>query len=234
MWDQVKEALAQSTARLLTRFATLLPGLAALILALLLSIFLAVILAIVVRRLLTSLQLEERLVRWGFLSLAEWPAMKNAALFVSRAIAGLVIFVGILIGITAFDAEWTSLLARSALAYIPNILGAVLVLLVGSIVARFLARGVLIAAVNMNLQYARLLSLGVKWLLVVLASAMALDQLKIAPRIVELAFAILFGGIVLALALAVGLGSKELVTKSLERDAKKASREEIEDPLRHL
>jgi Conserved TM helix len=234
MWDQVKEALAQSTARLLTRFATLLPGLAALILALLLSIFLAVILAIAVRRLLTSLQLEERLVRWGFVSLAEWPAMKNPALFVSRAIAGLVIFVGILIGITAFDAEWTSLLARSALAYIPNMLGAVLVLLVGSIVARFLARGVLIAAVNMNLQYARLLSVGVKWLLVVLASAMALDQLKIAPRIVELAFAILFGGIVLALALAVGLGSKELVTKSLERDAKKASKEEIEDPLRHL
>jgi uncharacterized membrane protein len=155
-------------------------------------------------------------------------------LFVSRAIAGLVIFVGFLIGITALDAEWTSLLARSTLAYIPNILGAVLVLLVGSIVARFLARGVLIAAVNMNLQYARLLSVGVKWLLVVLASAMALDQLKIAPRIVELAFAILFGGIVLALALAVGLGSKELVTKSLERDAKKAPREEIEDPLRHL
>jgi hypothetical protein len=234
MWDQVKEALAQSTARFLTRFATLLPGLAALILALLLSVFLAVILAIVVRRLLTSLQLEERLVRWGFASLAEWPAMKNPALFVSRAIAGLVIFVGFLIGITAFDAEWTSLLARSALAYIPNILGAVLVLLVGSIVARFLARGVLIAAVNMKLQYARLLSSGVKWLLVVLASAMALDQLKIAPRIVELAFAILFGGIVLALALAVGLGSKELVTKSLERDAKKAPREEIEDPLRHL
>jgi hypothetical protein len=234
MWDQVKEALAQSTARFLTRFATLLPGLAAMILALLLSIFLAVILAIPVRRLLTSLQLEGRLVRWGFVSLAEWPAMKNPALFVSRAIAGLVIFVGFLIGITAFDAEWTSLLARNTLAYIPNILGAVLVLLVGSIVARFLARGVLIAAVNMNLQYARLLSIGVKWLLVVLASAMALDQLKIAPRIVELAFAILFGGIVLALALAVGLGSKELVTKSLERDAKRASREEIEDPLRHL
>ena len=50
MWDQVKEALAQSTARFLTRFATLLPGLAALIVALLLSVFLAIILAIAVRR----------------------------------------------------------------------------------------------------------------------------------------------------------------------------------------
>lgn len=230
MWNQMEQALAQSTARFLIRFATLLPGLAALVVALLVSIFLAAILAVGVRRLLDSLQIEERLLRWGFASLA----MKKPALFVSRVIAGLVIFIGFLIGITAFDAEWTSLIARSTLAYIPNILGAGIVLLIGNIIARFLARGVLIGAVNMNVQYARLLSVCVKWLLIVLASAMALDQLKIAPHIVELAFAILFGGIVFALALAVGLGAKEVVAKSLERDARRASREEIDDPLRHL
>ncbi len=161
--------------------------------------------------------------------------MKNPAVLVSRAIAYLVVVVGFLIGMEAFDAEWTSLLARNVFAYIPNILAAVLVLLVGSIIARFLARSALIGAVNMNLQYARLLSVGVKWLVVVLAAAMALDQLGIAPRIVELAFGILFGGIGhLRPALAIGLGSKELVTKSLDRDVKKASSEEIEDPLHHL
>jgi hypothetical protein len=74
----------------------------------------------------------------------------------------------------------------------------------------------------------------VKWLVVVLSLAMALEHLKIAPRVVELAFGILFGGIVLALALAVGLGSKELVTKSLGGEAKKQPSEVIEDPLRHL
>jgi hypothetical protein len=234
MWDQVKQALTQSTALFLTRLVSMLPGLAALIVAVLISIALGCILAIVIRRLLTSLQFEQRLVRWGFSSLAGPSPMKNPAVLVSRAIAYLVVFVGFLIGMEAFDAEWTSLLARSVFAYIPNILAAVLVLLVGSIIARFLARSALIGAVNMNLQYARLLSVGVKWLVVVLAAAMALDQLRIAPGIVDLAFGILFGGIVLALALAVGLGSKELVTKSLDRDVKKTSGEEIEDPLRHL
>jgi len=92
----------------------------------------------------------------------------------------------------------------------------------------------LIGGVNLNLQYARLLSAGVKWLVIVLAVAMALEHLKIAPGIVELAFGILFGGIVLALALAVGLGSKELVTKSLERDAKNVASENIEEPFRHV
>jgi hypothetical protein len=44
----------------------------------------------------------------------------------------------------------------------------------------------------------------------------------------------LAGSIVFALALAVGLGSEEFVTKSLERDAKKVSSDTVEDPLRHL
>jgi hypothetical protein len=69
---------------------------------------------------------------------------------------------------------------------------------------------------------------------------MALEHLKIAPGIVQLAFGILFGGIVLSMALAVGLGSKEFVSKSLEPDAKRASSDARaaepveEDPLRHL
>ena len=67
-----------------------------------------------------------------------------------------------------------------------------------------------------------------------LAVAMALEHLKIAPAIVQVAFGILFGGIVFALALAVGLGSKEFVTKSLERDTKTAPSDTVEDPLRHL
>ena len=153
---------------------------------------------------------------------------------VSRTVACIVILTGFLIGIAAFDAESTSLLVLSVFAYIPNIIGAILVLFVGSIIASFLARSVLIGAVNLNLQYARLLSMGVKWLVFVLAVAMALEHLKIAPGIVDLAFGILFGGIVLTLVLAVGLNSKELVTKSLERDTKESSTENVEEPFRHV
>ena len=84
----------------------------------------------------------------------------------------------------------------------------------------------LISAVNLQIQWARLLSLGVKWLVLVLAGAMALEHLGIGGQIVRLAFGILFGGIVLALALAVGLGSKDMVSRSLERQAGKSLEEE--------
>ena len=240
MWQQVKQALADSTAHFLTKFASLLPGLVALILALLVSLLLAWILATIVRRLLTSLQFDERLGRWGFAPLAERSPINSPTLLVSRSLAALVIVSGFLIGIAAFDLEWTYLFVQSILAYIPNVLTACLVLLVGNVIARFLARSVLIGAVNLNLQYARFLSIGVKWLVIVLSFAMALEHLRIAAGVVELAFGILFGGIVLCMALAVGLGSREFVSKSLEPDAKRASSdaraaEPVEgDPLRHL
>lgn len=234
MWGQVKLALEQATAHFLTRFASLLPGLVALIVAVFISIVVAWMLAAIIRRLLVGMHFDERLVRWGFPAPAESPHPNPVSLLISRAIGLLVILAGFLIGLAAFDSEWTSLLAREMLDYIPNLLGAALVLLIGSVIARFLARSVLIGAVNMNLQYARLLSVGVKWLVVVLAVAMALEHLRIARGIVELGFGILFGGIVFALALAVGLGSKDFVTKSLSRDAQKAHSEAVEDPLRHL
>lgn len=233
MWLQIKEALAQSTTRFLTRFAGLLPGLVAFIVAIVVSLVVAIILAFLIRRLLDGLEFEKHLSSWGFGSMEDWSPTNRPTLLVARSIAFLVIVIGFVIGIAAFNAQWTTMLAQALFAYIPNIIGAVLVLLVGVIVARFLGRSVLIGAVNMNLQHARLLSVGVKWLVIVLAVAMALDHLRIAPGIVELAFGILFGGIVLSLSLAVGLGSKELVSKSLERDARRSS-EVLEDPLRHL
>lgn len=233
MWLQIKEALAQSTTRFLTRFAGLLPGLVAFIVAIVVSLVVAIVLAFLIRRLLDGLEFEKHLSSWGFGSIEDWSPTNRPTLLVARSIAFLVIVIGFVIGIAAFNAQWTTMLAQALFAYIPNIIGAVLVLLVGVIVARFLGRSVLIGAVNMNLQHARLLSVGVKWLVIVLAVAMALDHLRIAPGIVELAFGILFGGIVLSLSLAVGLGSKELVSKSLERDARRSS-EVLEDPLRHL
>ena len=184
MWEQVRQALNQSTTKFLTGLAHLLPGMVALILALLVSFFAAWVLAIVVRRLLTSIRFYDLLIPWGFASVADWSPVSSPTRLVSRTAACAVILAGFLIGIAAFDAESTSLLVRNIFAYIPNIVGAMLVLLIGGVVASFLSRSVLINAVNLNLQYARLLSLGVKWLVTVNAwpVAMALEHLEIAPR----------------------------------------------------
>ena len=234
MWEQVKQALYQSTTRFVTRLATLVPGFIALLVALLISFLLAWIVWMIVRRLLSSMRFDERVARWGLSSLVEWSPQSSPTLLVSGTIACAIVVAGFLIGIAAFNSDLTSSLVRSIFAYVPNVVGAIVILTVGAVVARYVARSVLIGAVNLNLGYARLLSVGTRWLVIVLTVAMALVHLRIAAGIVELAFGILFGGIVFALALAVGLGSKELVTKSLERDAKRTPADVMEEPLRHL
>ncbi|MDE3161104.1 MAG: hypothetical protein KGM92_20245 [Acidobacteriota bacterium] len=234
MWEQIGQALNQSMVRVLSQLASLLPGILALILALLVSAVVAGVLAAVLRRSLMSVEFDRRLPRWGFPTLAEWSPSKSPTLLVTRAIALIIMLIGFLVGVSAFDVALTSQLVMRLFEYLPNVLAAVVVLVAGTIIARFLARSVLIGAVNMNLQYAPLLSAGVKWLVMVLAVAMALEHLAIGGGIIRMAFAILFGGIVLALALAVGLGSKELVSRSLEREASRTAAQGSREPVSHL
>ena len=234
MWHQVEQTLDESTVRVLSRLASLLPGMLALLVAVLFSALLAWLIALALRRFLHSIQFDKQLERWGFTGIAELSPQQSPALLVTRVVSWSIVLLGFVLGLGAFDATLTSQAALRLFGYLPNVLSALLVILVGSVVARYLARSVLIESVNMNLQYARLLSLGVKWMVMVVTIAMALENLQIGSGIVHLAFAILFGGIVLALALAVGLGSKELVSRSLERESAKSATADTEEPFRHL
>jgi Mechanosensitive ion channel, conserved TM helix len=233
MWSHVEQALNQSTVRVLSGIAQLLPGLVAMIISVLLAAFLAWLLRVFLRRALKGVEFDAWLGRWGLGGLADWSPSKSPTLLVTRVVSWGVILIGFLVGITAFDATLTSKLALQAFGYIPDVLAAVLVLVVGIFVAGFLARSVLIGAVNLNLEYARFLSAGVRWLVLILTAAMALDHLGVGKGIVDLAFAILFGGIVLTLALAIGLGSKDMVSRSLERRASQPPANE-DDGLQHL
>jgi hypothetical protein len=233
MWEQVKQALNESIGRVVAGTASLLPGFVALLVALIAAAVLGWLLAFVLRRFLRGIDFDAQVNRIGLAGLADLAPGKSPTVLVARTAAWLVILVGFMIGVTAFDAALTSELALRLFRYVPNVIAAIVLLLLGSVLSRFMARGVLIAAVNRNLQHAALLSVGVKWLVLVLAATMALEHLGIGGRIVELAFGLLFGGIVLTLALAIGLGSKDLVSRSLERQVTKTPEEEVE-PFRHL
>lgn len=232
MWDQVREALNQSMIRVLDQLAGILPGFVALIVAVVFASAIAWGVAYLARRVLRSLKFDERLIGWG-MPTRDWSPSLSPSVLLSSLIFWLIVFAGFLVGVAAFDTTLTAQLMFQFVGYLPTLVIAVVILLAGNLIARFVSRSVLIGAVNMNLQYATLLATGVKWMIMVLAVAMALDHLAIAQDIVHLAFGLLFGGIVLALVLAVGLGSKELVSRSLERDARKKSAEAAE-PFRHL
>ena len=223
MGYQIEFALRQSAGRVLDTLAAFLPGILALLLAFIIFALLGAAAAWLVRRVLSAARFDERLAArqtsGGLFSVAEWsPANSPTQLFASLA-WWICILAGLAVGISALNASYStsSVVSMFLLPYITHIVGAALILLAGALLSRFLSRSILIGAVNAQLQYARFLSLGVKWLVLTLAGAMALDHLRIGGAIVELAFGILFGGIVLTLALAIGLGSRELVSRSIEK-----------------
>ncbi len=116
----------------------------------------------------------------------EWSSSNTPIFVVTRIVFWASIVVGLFVGIAAFDAASAFRFSAYILGYLSKIIAAAVVLLVGIIIARFLSRSVLINGVNMNLQYARLLSLGVKWLVLVFTAAMVLDHLGIARSIVDI------------------------------------------------
>src|SRR5215469_5590064 len=229
MGQQVEFALRQSMHRVLVVLVSFLPGLLAFLVAVILFALVGVIIAWIARRILSTARFDERLSRGTAgsapASLFQWTSNQPPSRLVSRALFWLCTLVGVAVGISAFGASYSSdsQVPIFLLPYLTHVIGAILILFAGTLIARFLARSVLIGAVNAQLQYARILSLGVKWLVLVLTAAMALDHLQVGGAIVSLAFGILFGGIVLTLSLAVGLGSRELVSRSIERTMERPS-----------
>jgi hypothetical protein len=233
MWNHIEQTLHDSMGRVTMKVATLLPGVLAFIIVLLIFIAIAWIIATIVRRVLMAARFDERIGR-GSGSIAELSPVHTPTVLVTRLIFWGFVLIGVLVGLAAFEASSAeSGFAAYIFAYLPRIVGAAILLFVGTVLARFLSRSVLITAVNLNLHYARLLATGVKWMVMVLTAAMVLDHLALGGAIVELAFGILFGGIVLALALAVGLGSRDLVSRSLERETARSNETHQEEQRLH-
>jgi len=219
IWSFLVDSIHQSVLRVVSLVAVMLPGLIAFLVSVILMALLGAFTSYLVKRILVWRQFDERMQRTNASVISEWSPRGTPSALVGRIIFWIFVLCGMVIGVLALDASYASgdRVSSSFLPIISRYVGAGLLVIAGSIIARFLARSVLIGAVNYQLHYARFLSVGVKWLVLVLTGAMALDHLGIGGNIVELAFGILFGGIVLTLALAVGLGSRDLVSRSLER-----------------
>jgi hypothetical protein len=234
MWTGVRGNFDDAFARVLTAVAGFVPGIALMLLVLAFAGLVAVVVRFALRRSLAGVDFDRRVHRWGLTSTGEWTPKSSPTTIVAHAGFWFVLLVGFLAGLQGLDTRVTDAIASRTLDWIPNLLGAILIFAAGIGVARFLERTALIGAVNMQIQQARLLALGVKWLVVLLSAALALQEMRVGGAILTVSFAVVFGGIVLALALAVGLGSREAVSRGWERSFHEEKRPENVDEVRHM
>jgi Conserved TM helix len=232
MWEQVDRILRQATSQIVDQVADFLPGVVVSLVLLLTAILVAIVVRVLLVRVLRGLEFDRRAEQWGLAGFANWSASSSPSLALARATSWAIFFMGVLVSLTALNATIPSRLAMSMFEYVPHLLAALMILVAGAITARFLARSALIGAVNMRIQSARLISLGVKWLVLLVAIAMALDHLGIGRTILPLAFGIVFGGVVLAAALALGLGARGIVSRALEEQLGESS--SADDKVDHV
>src|SRR5512135_3631373 len=107
MFDQVKQALYESSMRVVTGLARLLPGFVALIVAVLVSSLVAMLLAWLLRRFLRGIQFDGKLAGLGLSGLTDVSPARSPTMLVVGFVRWCVILAGALIGVAAFDAAIT-------------------------------------------------------------------------------------------------------------------------------
>jgi hypothetical protein len=176
----------------------------------------AIVLRTVVRRVLGWLRLNAAAERAGVAQL-----LKLAALPPADTLAGSIVFwivwLGFLLsGVNVLGFESLQGLAADFTNFVPKLVIALAIVVVGFVGANFAWRATLLAAVNAKLPSPRVLSGAVRILILILTGAMALEQIAVARTIVLTAFAIAFGAVMLGLAIAFGIGGGGIARRILE------------------
>jgi len=199
--------------RLQTSFTEVFGELIPALLGALIIVFAGYLLAKVLERLadrgLRRIGLNNMLARGGVMEAVERSgAHVNPTRVLSNLVFWLVMFAVILVAANALGLESLASVFGELVSYIPSVIAAIVIILVGIVLGQFV--GGLIGASAGALHGGRALARVGSGGIILLAVFMALQELGIATEIVTTAFAILFGAIALAIALAFGLGSREL------------------------
>jgi hypothetical protein len=219
--------------RLVDQSAHIVPILVMVVVTIIVGGFVAFVLRWLTYRLLQLARFDRLVQRTGFASMIERTGVfRSPSDLGARFVQAVVWVLVALFALNATDTPASVEMVRRFVDYIPNVVAAGLVLLLGVVVSRMASRSALLAAVNAQWPAARLIAGGVRVLVMTLAIVIALEQLHVGSLPLLVAFAIVFAGIVFALSLAFGLGARDMARQWLEAKVRSSVAEE--EVFRHL
>src|SRR5499427_2222856 len=208
-------------------FTQTLPALLGALVILFAGYLLAKVLEKLTERGLRKIRLNHLLERGGVTQAVERSGTHvNPTRVLANLVFWLVMFTVILLAANALGLESLANVVSTLVSYIPSVIAAIVIILVGIVLGGFV--GGLIAASAGAVHGGRALARLGRGGVIVLAIFMALQELGIATDIVTTAFAILFGAIAFALALAFGLGNRDLAAEITREWYERYKRERAE------
>lgn len=143
---------------------------------------------------------------------------------ISEVCYWLVLLIVVVTTANSLGLQAVAALFNKVALYLPNIIVAILVLVFGTLLARFINRLVFAWLNNLGVNGSLTISTIAEYAVQIFAVFVALEQLNIGTQLITAAFIILFGSVCLALALAFGLGGKEWAAGVIEKSASKPSK----------
>jgi hypothetical protein len=236
MGEVWRVAITDSFNKFLGKVLTFLPNLLAMITIFVVGFLIAWLVKLFLLRFLKAIQFDRVSERWGLTYMFSKGGMSySPAHLLSRFFYWIIVLITLILGIDALELTATQNFIARFFNYLPHLFAALIILVIGYLIAIFLGQTALIAAVNAQMESARLLSRIIRWFIIILSLTMALSQLGIGQNVIVAAFTILFGGIVLALAIAFGWGGRELAKDFLQKLSKGREKEgEEKDKISHI
>jgi small-conductance mechanosensitive channel len=223
--------LEQAYHNLVGMISDFLPRLVVMLIIIAIGLLIALVLKYVLRGVLGLTKIDRVSEEAGasrILRIAHLPSM---SILLDRSVFWITWFGFVLVGLSVLNVAGLQGQIARLFQFLPEVFIGILILFLGLMTANFLSRAVLLASVNAGFPSPRILSWSVRFVILILAIAMTLDELGVARQTVISAFSILLGAVMLGLAIAFGLGGQELARKSLEKYLGNSKKENGKEPL---
>lgn len=234
MREMIMSELVQAYHEFVRELAHLLPQLIEMLIIALLGWVIAYVLKVTVRGGMRLARFEKLSDNAGASQLLHKAALPSSTELLSRLVFWVAWLGFILLGVNVLGIVGLREYISRFFFFLPHLFVALFIIFFGLLAASFFSRAALLAGVNANLPSARLLSLSVRTIIIILVISMAFEELGLAEQTVLVAFGIVFGALMLGLAIAFGIGGQDLARQFLERRLVHKKGKEKEDELSPL
>lgn len=234
MREIIVTELTQAVQQMARDFAHYLPRLIVMLIIVLAGWLIAYLLKLIVRSILRLARFSKLSENVGATQLLHKAALPSAPELASKFVFWVAWVGFVLVGVSVLGIAGLQEYTSRFFLFLPRLFVALIVLFFGFLAAGFFSRAALLAAVNADLRSSRLLSIAVRIVISIFALSMVFEILGVAEQTVLIAFGAAFGAVMLGLAIAFGIGGKDLARAFLERKLGGKTKDEKEDELSPL
>src|ERR1700682_642159 len=234
MREMIISELSQALHEIVRGFAHFLPRFIVMLILALVGLVIAYVTKIALRSILRLVKFDKLSENAGASQLLSKAALPSATEVLSRFVFWVTLIGFILLGVSALGIFGLQEQIARFFVFLPRLFVAMFMMFFGLLAASFFSRAALLAAVNANVPSPRVLSLAVRSIIIVFVLSIVFEELGLAEQTMLVAFGIVFGALMFGLAIAFGVGGRNLAQRFLEKRFVRGKKEENEDELSPL